>query len=34
LQVLEAICGGYTAQVALNDIPKEQAEKYRVMFRD
>lgn len=30
----EVIYGGYTARVALNDMPKEQAEKYRVMFRD
>ena len=28
------IYGGYTARVALNDMPKEQADKYRVMFRD
>lgn len=30
----EVIYGGYTARVALNDMPKEQAEKYRLMFRD
>lgn len=30
----DAIYGGYTARVALESLPKEQAEKYRVMFRD
>lgn len=28
------IYGGYTARVALNDMPKEEAEKYLKMFRD
>ena len=28
------IYGGYTARVALDDMPKEQAEKYLKMFRD
>ena len=30
----ELIYGGYTARVALADMPREQAEKYRLMFRD
>jgi uncharacterized protein YegJ (DUF2314 family) len=28
------IYGGYTARVALADMPKEEADKYRPMFRD
>ncbi len=28
------IYGGYTARVALKDMPREQADKYRAMFRD
>jgi uncharacterized protein YegJ (DUF2314 family) len=30
----ELIYGGYTARVALAAMPREQAEKYRIMFRD
>jgi uncharacterized protein YegJ (DUF2314 family) len=30
----EVIYGGYTARVALADMPKEEAEKYLTMFRD
>ncbi|MBX3567303.1 MAG: DUF2314 domain-containing protein [Rhizobiaceae bacterium] len=30
----DAIYGGYTARAALKDLPKEQADKYRALFRD
>jgi uncharacterized protein YegJ (DUF2314 family) len=30
----KVIYGGYTARAILKDMPKEQADKYRLMFRD
>ena len=30
----DAMYGGYSARVALEELPKEQADKYRAMFRD
>jgi hypothetical protein len=34
MQPFAAIYGGYTARCQLKDLPKQQAEKLALMFRD